>query len=396
MSNMKLSVILLALLLAAMAMVPIVSAGDVSSERIAIIQNNYITEKEAYGSAQNELTQFVSDGLLGEEFSGASVSPDPVSVYDINGLKLYYSFPVLNGKKRIGEVKIAASKVFGAPLISIGNGPQAIAMDELNRKAEQALKNAGYSPDKTSTRLVCYAYPKVGLGVTVPAKSGAETTLIIDAYDYSVIPSSGQGSMYESFSLDSMKSGVISWDAQEQKATRQSLTVSPRATVSKTLSGFTLYAQEGTNWCAFATAKMISAWYGVSKSQSQIAQTAGVNPDNGATETEITNGYYIKSTAQGGLGKSGSFIRIGSPSNLYDLIKTEIDASRPVVINIGIQPGQSTNYHARACAGYSRDTSSGNIYFYLYDPWPVNSGALSWERWYGISSPYVSSIFVRN
>ena len=131
---------------------------------------------------------------------------------------------------------------------------------------------------------------------------------------------------------------------------------------------------------------MISAWHGYYPSQQQIAETVGVDPDDGADETQMRDGYYRKSRSSNGLGKGGSYVLAGSPSNLYDLVKTEIDRNRPVAIN--------TPAHARACAGYSRNVESGNRYFYIYNPWPVGSGDLTWEMWNGLSSGYDSSIFV--
>ncbi|NMB78719.1 MAG: C39 family peptidase [Methanomicrobiales archaeon] len=395
----KISIVLLALLLAAMAMIPMVSAVEDTSARTRIIEQNYITKSEAVKDAQAELSRFVENGLLDMEFSGAVINPEPVEIYDINGMRLYYSFPIEDGKKRVGEVKIAASRVFGAPVISIGHGPKSFNREELNTKAAQILKQAGFTADISSARLVCYAYPKIGLIIRSSTGSNSEKELIIDAYDYSVIPESDRTSLYDSMTLETMKSGVASWEAQKTgPGVDESRAVSPRATISKTLSGFTLYSQEKTNWCAFATAKMISRWYGITRSQTQIATTVlgsdQTNQNNGATEIQMRDEFYRKSIQQGGLGKSGSNILLGSPTNLYNLIKTEIDGNRPVVINIGIQPGQSSNYHARACAGYSRDMSSGNTYFYIYDPWPVNSGSLTWERWQGGITPYTSSIFV--
>jgi hypothetical protein len=396
MKQLEFGVILLALMLAAMAIVPVVSAQDAepSSGSFQIIESNYVTKDTATTEAHEALVQFSANGLLDKTFTGAMVNPEPATIYDINGMKLFYLFSVENGKENVGEIKIAASKVLGAPVISIGMGPGPINRAELERKVADILRKQGMNPDLSTARLVCYEYPRIGMMVGEP---GNQNTAVVDAYEYSVIPVSEQTSFYGSFSSSAMSSGIAKWNAQavtENGIT--TFTVSPHATVSKTLSGFTLYPQQGTNWCAFAAAQMISQWYGYYRTQQQIASTVGVSPDNGATEAQMRDGYYKKSTTQGGLGKGGTYVLPGSPSNLYDLIKTEIDGSRPLVINIGIQPGQSTNYHARACAGYSRDTINQNTYFYIYNPWPVNVGSLTWEQWFGGSSPYTSSIFVKN
>jgi len=393
MKTLKIGVILLALLLSAMTMVPMVSAQSVQlpSENVRLIEGNYITDNTALSNAQAALTQFRNNGLLGKEFTGAIVNPQPTTIYDVNGEKLFYSFSIENKKIRIGEVKIAASKVLGASLISIGPGARPINQTELMGKAKEFLTKRGVSANLSSARLVVYNYPMIGLMIDASG-SGTGTTYVLDAYDYSEVPVSNQISWYNSLASSALTSGITKWniDARTLNKTMNGA-VSPMTTVSKTLSGFTLCPQQGTNWCPFATAQMISQWYGYYPTQQQIAQTVGVNPDNGATATDMLNGYYLKSVASGGLGKGGSYNLPGSPSNLYTLVKIEIDHNRPLVINI-----QSSNYHARACAGYSQDTVTLNDYFYIYDPWPVGSGALTWEYWRGNSMNYTSSIFVKN
>jgi len=266
MKTLKIGIVLLAFLLAAIAMVPMVSAQSVQlpPENVRLIEGNYITDTVALSDARTALTQFRNNGLLGKEFTGAIVNPQPTTIYDVNGEKLFYSFSIENKKIRVGEVKIAASKVLGASVISIGPGARPINQTELMEKAKEFLTERGVSADLSSARLVMYDNPMIGLMIdtSVPG-SGTGTTYILDAYDYSEVPVSNQISWYNSLDSSALTSGITKWntDAGTLNETMNSA-VSPRATVSKTLSGFTLYPQQGTNWCAFASAQMISQWYG--------------------------------------------------------------------------------------------------------------------------------------
>jgi hypothetical protein len=168
-----------------------------------------------------------------------------------------------SGQGIIGEIKIAASKVLGAPVISIGPGSGPINHAELTRNAAEILRKQGVAADLSSARLVCYAFPRIGLMVTIPATgSGTDKHMVIDVYDYSIIPASEQTSFYGTLSSSTMISGVTQWNADVSNTNKTTaLSISPRATVSKTLSGFTLYPQQGTNWCAFAsvTVRPVSA-----------------------------------------------------------------------------------------------------------------------------------------
>jgi hypothetical protein len=390
----KIGVVLLVLLLAGMAMVPMVSAEEknVPLDLTSTIEKNYIPEKTAYLAATAAMQELTGSGALDNTWSGAQVNSRPHIVYDLNGKRLFYLFTVENKGKQIGEIKAAASDVIGASIITIGSGAPPINMEKVRSRAMEIISQNRNSAVVRSLDLVCYNYPEIGVLVRYSVKGGSEETLVLDAYDLSVVPASRMDSYYENILPTEIKTRVTQATYERDALLARGTTISPKATVTKTLNGFPLYPQQGSAWCAFATAQMISGYYGYSRTQTGIADTMGVNPNNGATIEQTRSNYYQVSTANGGLGKSGSFIRYTGQFTYTDIVN-ELGSNRP----LHTDRYESTSYHARAIAGYSYSGTSE--YLYIYDPWPVNQGSLYWENWNaftGQPKPAHAILYVRN
>jgi hypothetical protein len=418
----KTAILLLALLLAAMAMVSIVSAVDEnnSKEFDNLIDANYVPIDIARNHASFALLEFASLGALGEKekWINAEVNPKPIEIYDINGKKLFYLFSIEKKNQKIGEIKIAASKLLGGSVITIGEQDKSIDLTTLEKKvlSEISLRSTQDSP--SSAQIVCYQYPKIGMIAHYIDPMTKETRkIILDANDFSVIPDRsprfegdiGLISYYATLPHEKYSTLINSWnqyDLQVQKVTDSDstlrsvkngtlsvqmmsaynkLAITPKAVSEYKTISVPLYGQIDSTWCAVATAQMISAWHGVSRTQNQIANKMGVSPGTGATINQELN-YYRASIASGGLGKPGSLDYYSI--NWYDS-KNEINNNRPFKIgNLG---------HARCMRGYLRAPSNGYTYFYFNDPWPVNQGNVYWE-WFNELNPnfYNNHIKVKN
>jgi len=394
----KLSLVLLALLLAAMAMTPMVSAGEknISSDSATIIEDNYIPADISQKAATAAVKEFVSRNALDDNWSSATVNPKPDVIFDVNGKKLFYLFSVEKNGKRIGEIKTAASKVLGESIATIGSGPKPLDMNSIKSNAREIVNQKFKNAKIDSINLVCYDYPKIGAMITVTKSGDEKEFLVIDAYDFSVIPKSEQLSFYNAIPYSVLSSRSAQWESrQNDLQTANAPSAAPRATVTKTISGFSLYPQQGANWCAFATAQMVSAYHGYSRTQQGIAGVIGVNPDDGASIELTRTNYYQIPIASGGLGKSGTQISYRAMFTFND-IKNEMDANRP----IHTDRYEASSYHARAITGYSYTTSTPpSQYLYIYDPWPTNSGAVNWENWnifYGQPNPVHAILYIRN
>jgi len=153
----------------------------------------------------------------------------------------------------------------------------------------------------------------------------------------------------------------------------QQLIKSRAVTEYKKISGVTHSVQLHHYWCAMACAEMISKYYGVIRTQADIASQMGCTTEQGATNQQEVD-YYQTSKASGGLGKSNS--RDYYILYWYD-VKDEINNNRPFRIhNTG---------HARVCTGYWRSGSTDLTYVYFYDP--KKSSSIYWE-WINEFNPH--------
>jgi hypothetical protein len=430
MKTLKTGIVLLALLLAGMAMVPIVSAGEeqldvksfVSSNDV--IESNYVAIDTAYTHATFSLVEFASIGAQDEKqkWFGAIVNPRPLVINDLNGKKLFYLFSIERNNQKIGEIRIAANKVIGGSLISIGTQNKSIDINSIEKSLQSELKKNN-AESISKSQLVCYAYPKIGL---VNQYSDPTTkiskTIIVDAYDYSVIVNDNPNlnenhdfySLYGLMDTEKYSSAINLWtqyDDTVQSMLKMNPSLLPSSenplseqhlqlyiqntqgtrTVTEyyVMGGVPLYNQPNGLWCAVTTARMISAKWGTDRSTDAIASKmgAGTAEDPVSTKPQMELIYYKATIATGGLEKF--------ESDNYELInwddsKTEIDADRP--FKVGNYDG-----HARAVIGYTRSTSSPYYtYFYIKDPAPIGQGSEYWE-WFNNLNPlfYTGHLKVR-
>ncbi len=408
----KIGLILLALLLAGMAMVPCVNAADTHNENVLreTIEANYVPVETALNQASFTLNEFVSSDALGERetWLGASVNPNPLVIHNTDGTRLFYLFTIEKNNRKIGEIKVAATKVIGNPVFTIGPATKSLDIPDLEQKVTREAVRYAKKDSPISTKLVSYAYPKIGIMAEyTDAQTNAAQKIIIDAYDDTIIPDRspryegdrGIVSFYASYPAGQVSEFIDMWSKYDQRireigqsnprpessgnvVTAESLqsfaALSTATTEYNVLSPFTLYGQETSEWCTVGTAKMISQWFGVSRTQTAIAAKMGIptsSPYRGATINEELT-YYQGSISSGGLGKSSS---LDYYTTYWDDSKDEIDNGRPFKVgNAG---------HARAVAGYIRSSSTGYTYFLFKDPYPVNQGSEYWE-WFNELNPY--------
>lgn len=371
--------LLLVLALAGTIFVPVASAEEnlYSNSKEAAIEDNYVSIDTAYEQANSGLQDFIERGMVDSDWSSAKIDSDPIEVYDPNGEKLFYLFYIDKDGKNIGTIKIASSKALGSSILTFGTVPSYIEKDTMDLKAKEYIEENYENAKLLSLQVVCYDYPKIGLSLTFINQDGNQDQVLLDAYDYSKVPESDVASFYDSIAESDISSRVSEWEDQDTYLDDiAEKSYSPKATVTKTLSGFHLYPQEDEDSCALATAQMISDYYGYTRTQQQIVQTIGVNPADGVKIKDVVNNYYKKSVSNGGIGKTSTYLEsVGNV--LFNTVKSEINSYHP----IHTCRNELNGRHARAIAGYSYVTTSGNEYLYIYEPWPVNQGDLYWESW---------------
>jgi len=347
----------------------------------------------------------------------------PVTVYDLNDEPLFYDFPVLSrGRERLGLIRASASRVIGVPVPSIHLGPAVLNVDETSRKAARLIRQK-YKRKVVSTKLVCYAYPKLGIAVRWEKRGEAQRT-IVDVGDFSIVPEEvkpemrgpGAVSSYGQIQEEAVPRAVRNFgrygkvvdelqersgkdlsthlrlrDFDRVQAVLKKAVVQVELFYTKTLSFcthgfshecFTLHGQQNGVWCVPATGQMILDFWRYYRSQTDIATAMGTGAGGTGYAGEV-NGY--ESIA------CNHFDAQSDSGPTIAKAKAEIVANRPF--------DYSYSYHAMACAGYSvaRFTIAGvppQHSLLLYDPSPVNTGTIRWETWGAGISPVDGFVYL--
>lgn len=329
-------------------------------------------------------------------------------IYDLNGLPLFYDFPVLSGQReQVGTIRASASRVLGVPIPTsyLGGARWNVSRAILwaHKYVESELKGR-----VINSQPVCYAYPKLGIAVNWEDPKDRVQRTIIDVGDYSVVSEKvepelrgpGAFSVYENIPENEVPAAIKKFSLYDnlveelQERAKLDLAVSLEydalhavqmglvemipfyttkrltfCTHSYTHECFRMHGQETGFWCVVATGQMILDFWRFNYPQSDIATEMGTTA-GGTGYTGEVNG--LESLTCSHFDAQTDF----SPT--FNKVKTEIDANRPF--------DYSYSYHAMACAGYRQQNitllgTTPEQSVYLYDPSPVNVGTIRWETW---------------
>ncbi|WP_243684886.1 hypothetical protein [Methanosarcina barkeri] len=168
--------ILVLVMLIGMALIPAAGAQK---------EDNYsVTAEEAFKHANANMISFIAANTPGfENWTGASINPKPIELYDINGKKLFYQFSVYKENKLTGTIDVCADKTLGPSIYDIKFDPKPYKSAEVMKKSIEIAKSE-YSDGKIkSTNLVVYSYPSIGAMTIVKDKTtGVEHRIFVDAY----------------------------------------------------------------------------------------------------------------------------------------------------------------------------------------------------------------------
>jgi len=374
-------ILLVAMLLVGIALVPVVSAQS---------ENDYsVTAEEAFKHANTHMIDFIAADAPGfENWTGASIDPKPVELYDINGQKLFYQFSVYKAKKLIGTIDICADKTLGHSINDIAFDPKPYKAAEAKKKSKEIAKKNYPNGKIKSTIMVVYSYPSIGAMTVVKDKTtGDEYRIFVDAYTLEEVQDKpatetelGVWSMYEMKLKNGVEENLKEWEKSdqltksiEQAAANKGVNINVAVTeenmnklstdaaitasTSKKL-GVPLRGQEKDIYCGEASIQMISLYYGKpTPTQTSIYnyffgprdQPSGLNPSE------------MIEWAKNKWGKTGSL----DTSLTNSEVVTEIDKNRPFY-------SMTTNpNHYRVCQGYL--IQNGYFYIYINDPMPIGS-----------------------
>jgi hypothetical protein len=145
-----------------------------------------ITVEKAAAYAISQLNIDVAARKSGMSHWIGAVLGDQVTVYDLNGEPLFYDFTVFSPTNEpLGLVRASASRVLGAPVMSVYLGAPRWNVGQAFLRIRKMVEKK-YKEEPVGIRLVCYAYPKLGMEILPSRKRDAQPE-IIDIGDFSIV-----------------------------------------------------------------------------------------------------------------------------------------------------------------------------------------------------------------
>lgn len=174
----EIRILFLTMLLAGMMQVPAANGQE---------ECNYsVTAEEAFEHVNAFIISYPI--IAYENWNGASVDPEPLELYDINGQKLLYEFSVYENNEVIGKIDVAANKTLGRPIQMIKPDPRPFNSTETMEKSVEVANNKYPDGEIKSTKMVAYHYDQDrGAMTIIKDKTGNEHRIFVDAYTLDVV-----------------------------------------------------------------------------------------------------------------------------------------------------------------------------------------------------------------
>jgi hypothetical protein len=348
---------------------------------------------------------------------GTRVAETPIAIEDVNGEPLFHDYPLMDGGTVRGTIRCAANRRLGAPIVSVSHDAPGWSATAAIRMATEALHKAYPGAQFVSARLICYAYPKIGVRIVFRADgSASESEAIFDVSSGGMVSTSSEAahqftrySLLGRLSAAEARRRVAQFRRSEEQiaahvAVGKPVIVGPVQTgpfvvpsifpfvrqgmvqlspwCSNSPPGNSHYAQITDYFCVDASSQMLLEHYGWNYTQNQIATAMGTTAaQGGTTGAGLTSGFTSLTDNTLLL----TFDEGATRAQQFQDAMTEIDANRPLFTQVP--------HHYRVCMGY-QETLLIPIWIalglaqslYIFDPWPWNPdlcqpGAPYWESW---------------
>lgn len=384
--------------------------------RVDEFNPRFLSDRESKEYATRQLLSFLSvteddrkkRGPKKELFSLSKIPPEAIGnkepffmwtsrpIFDVDGVQLFWDQSiVLDGTNSL-TVRTAASDLLRTPVWSVRAG-KTRKFEKLIENAREAINDSpNLEPvlmdgENKPPRLVCYAYPK--LGILAVSKADPTLRFVVDLFDRRLIPvkrkeqSDDDDPREESINrvwspYDLVTAATIDDFRKRWYRNIDSLPRMPAApdqidvetaearTKVEELDTCPVLEQTGQEigtFCAPATMQMILRHYDVVKSQSEIATAMGTGPSGTllAPQAEVIDDLT-----------GFAFVGLLDDSTSFQEGKDEISANRP------FKTGGKA--HARACSGYmieEIDPDTTRDWLFIFDPMPERIGDVYFESW---------------
>jgi len=365
MNTTKIGVILVALLLAGLAMIPMVSADSPEKGNLhkTPVPLDYATKV-----AQLHLAEMAADLPSFSEWEGAGVEYD-LTLFDTAGDISAYSFAVVKDGKKLGFILVSGMKE-NYPILEFGKGEMlpGNAKESARLLADKEAEKNSYTLDP-----VRYLY----LGSTfyyaqypfIDSMKNAKGDLTIDLYNGAIVDLNDAAVVPEAnFGSDAI-SVKEAWETIDKKIglLDKGVVMTPKSTLgTDTIYWVPLYDQPAgyPNSCApTASAMILSYWRseGYTNFPSngdalilELYSAMGTDPIDGTIDNRIEPGIESVSQDHG-----YSFNAVPDTDGfLFSEVKSEVTADRPIHLAMhgaGTALGGSTAYgnHSVAVVGWS-------------------------------------------
>ncbi|MFY9301604.1 MAG: hypothetical protein WAO91_10510 [Candidatus Nitrosotenuis sp.] len=324
-----------------------------------------VSIKDALEYARFELYTIVTP--VPEGFERPNISKKPQLIYDLNGSLLFYEFSILRKGREIGTMKIDSNMFFTSPVVTLELGESEWNVKKAREKAETILKQKYPYIKDFRTKLVCYSFPKIGVGIF--SQREREALIIVDVTDYSVAPSEevseerntegfGKWSLYDEMK-EHRQRAAKEWEEFKTKLSEMKRKIAGKSkkfaiktitdivkfqhktvqycTHGKSHFCFKLHGQENYYYCTVACCQMILDYYRYYFQQNFIANSMNVINGGGAFPIEqvscinhIAN-HHLTATLD--------------TAPTWEKARDEINNNRPLKEGI--------KRHARVCVGWN-------------------------------------------
>lgn len=414
MKHLKLITVLLALLLAAMAMVPMVSAAgqpDPGKEKIVD------TDKAASIALLN-----VRDvAALSSEYDSWKNAEVALSTtyYNLNDELSAYAFDVIVDGQNEGYIIISATEDnYPALELSRGTlpGKKASAMKKDQARAVDSFAaKKGLTAESSKPVYLggTFFYEKYELVDTANTK---QASIIVDVTDNRVIDLSDKAEVIP-FNTSPSRTDRMAMNADikkqwdRQNAAIEQFNTESFTTASAATSSGTQFINNVPNYAWYigcsptASGMVLGYWKNMGYTSlpsgttliNELANAMGTSrtwPLNGATwPWNIASGISTLASNHG----YSNFYSFSRPDDAWDTLKSEINANRPFVISMlhgGVAADSNTNQaygeHSVACIGYMEGSTTQNRWVTIYDTWDTGrSHLLQYQNWWNAQETYV-------
>ena len=149
---------------------------------------SHVQEEKAREHAHYSIKKFWAHSAIGLEYwNNFQIESEPLLINDLNGHLLFYEYVINNGKKPLGLIKAAASKIIGSTIPQIQVTPRGwdphLAVEMAKKKAKEYLPKTKI----ISSEFVCYSYPKIGVSIKIEDPDIGEGKLIFDASSFQFV-----------------------------------------------------------------------------------------------------------------------------------------------------------------------------------------------------------------